>query len=346
MEARIAALEAELRKAQSFADPDLFNQLQLANKQRASLAAECSELRERVAETEELMQKTRRSAAANATEAAESSAKQIESLKAALGKARNKAVMEQGKRLALAQSSRAEQLAVMRLREQVARLEATDAAKQARLDQLQRLLTDVFAPTDRLMQSMESVRQKQMQLQERLQLVGTEAMASDAERARVEAELERERVGHNAEVERLKSTYEVGLACCSSPEHQHRVAVLSYPVAAAGPPFIILTVFSLAGPRAGTVQPTNPPTRPRTHPPASNRHASATCTPRCGPTRRWPPPSRACGTRSPSRPPTPPKRPLLLPPPPPRPPRSQQTTTLVSCAARASTPRCTRWRSA
>ena len=214
MEARIAALEAELRKAQSFADPDLFNNLQLANKQRVSLAEDCNELRERTAELGEALQKARRDAAAAAAEAAERSVRKIESLTAALDKARSEAVIEQGQRLALAQASRAEQLAVLRLREQVARLEAADTAKQARVEQMQALLTDVFAPTDRLMQSMECVRHKQMQLQERLQLVGTEAMASDAERARVEAELEHERVGHNAEVERLKSNYEVGFPGC------------------------------------------------------------------------------------------------------------------------------------
>jgi len=248
MEAKIASLEAELRKAQSFADPDLFNKLQasqkkreilqikydrmevelrkaksfadpelfdklgVVQKQRETLTDVNRDLQDQINELSGALAAAKRDSKERAEDSRTKTLRLVNAKQAALDRLQSRYTSERADRLVLSCSARADRLEVIRLQRQVESLEADNMQKQANIDQLYALLTDVFKPTDKLLSSLHDIKRKQQQLQFQLEEVHDEASATEAEKAKIEADLESQRQAHNIEVERLKESYEARLS--------------------------------------------------------------------------------------------------------------------------------------
>ena len=205
MEAKIAALEAELRRAKSFADPELFDKLQVSIKQREVLQEEKQELQESLAELEAKL--------ADSNEAAQSQIallqRQIANAEAVGKASADEALAFKVQRLGVSRNQRTAQLEVMRLQRELSTLRAERLADKARSEQLHALLADVFQPTNSLLKAFAAVQRQGKDLRRRVEEVGDLADATEKEKAQIERDFEAQRMAHNKEVELLKDSYEV-----------------------------------------------------------------------------------------------------------------------------------------
>ena len=166
---KVAVLEAELRTARSFADPELFNKLQIAQQQRAALAQENRELQAQVAGLENTVAAIKRAAADRVAHANESTQRQLREKQDALDEETRRVVDLRVQCLELSRTARVDKVEALRLGEQVRQLKSALEQKQQQAQQLQRLLAEVLNPTGRLVQSL---KRKQEQLCDRLEEVG------------------------------------------------------------------------------------------------------------------------------------------------------------------------------
>ena len=199
------ALEAELRRAKSFADPELFDKLQLSIQQREVLQQEKDELQDSLAEMEAKL--------ADSNEAAQSKIATLQARVAdaeAVGRAAAaEALACKVQRLEVSREQRSAQLEVMRLQSELSELRAERLADKARSEQLHALLADVFQPTNSLLKAFAAVQRQGKDLRRRVEEVGDLADATEKEKEQIERDLEAQRMAHNKEVELLKDSYEV-----------------------------------------------------------------------------------------------------------------------------------------
>ncbi len=226
----------------SCADPDLYSHLTASQEAVAELTAENRQLQAQVAAAQsaaaaasaDAIAKLNASSAATAKavaakddalaakddalaakdDALASKDRALAATEAELREARTTATSSAGTELALRNAARVAQLESLRLQREVDRLAFESETRRLQLTELHALLSDVFKPTDQLLQQLASVKQQQARLQECLQQADERAGATEADRQRIEEELEAQRQAHNAEVDRLKEGYEVRAHKC------------------------------------------------------------------------------------------------------------------------------------
>ena len=103
------------------------------------------------------------------------------------------------------------------IKEHQLKQETAQQHKQLQLEQLQILLQELFQPTNTLLISLSRIQQQQAALQQQLEKKDSMVNATEAEKAKLEAEFDVAREAHNEEVEKLKSHYEV-ITVCSTPK--------------------------------------------------------------------------------------------------------------------------------
>ena len=231
MESKVAALEARcedltkrLKKAELLADPELFSKLQTALSTNSFLEQKQLELQKRCSGYQTTIEKTR----SNVSVLKERVAVTEQELEEQRLQTTNlKAQFENAMRLQKRQTTvstmmqsheqRALKVENLRLKEQVKRQEAAQQHKQMQLEQLQILLQELFQPTNTLLISLSRIQQQQAALQQQLEKKDSMVNATEAEKAKLEAEFDVAREAHNEEVEKLKSHYEV-ITVCSTPK--------------------------------------------------------------------------------------------------------------------------------
>ena len=176
------------------------------------MSTENRKLGERVSSLESSIDTAQRAATSQVTEAAitlDAKVQELSRSKNQLRAARSNLVEAEGQQLELAASHRSTQVENLKLQQQVECLEAKNAQLNSRMEQCHALLTDIFKPTDKLLETLNIIREQKHKLQKSFEESCNAVNATEAEKAKALAQIEDQRNMHNQEVQRLKDSYEV-----------------------------------------------------------------------------------------------------------------------------------------